>query len=82
MHDYFCPSSTLGSKFVNLVRKEPQLQPFSTEPVRKWFNVAEKHFESVQIDNHHAMFNLVCAALDPAITKKGNGRHQDPAYER
>ncbi len=51
-------------------RKEPQLQPFSTERVRNWFNVAEKQFENAQIDNQHDMFNLMCAALDPATTDK------------
>ncbi len=51
-------------------RQEPQLQPFSTERVRNWFAVAEKQFKSAQIDNQHDMFNLVCAALDPATIDK------------
>ncbi len=54
-------------------RQEPQLQLFSTEQVRSWFAVAEKQFESAQIDNQHDMFNLVCAALDPATTDKVMG---------
>ncbi len=51
-------------------RKERQMQPFSTERVRNWFSVAEKQFENAGIDNQHDMFNLVCAALDPATTDK------------
>ncbi len=51
-------------------RQEPQLQTFSRERVRNWFTVAEKQFKSAQIDNQHDMFNLVCAALDPATTDK------------
>ncbi len=51
-------------------RQEPQLQLFSTERVRNWFTVAEKQFESAQVDNQHDMFNLVCAAVDPATTDK------------
>ncbi len=51
-------------------RREPQLPPFSNDRVRNWFNVAEKQFESGQIDNQHDKLPSVAHTLDPATTAK------------